>query len=201
MAIRTANNQSLTEITAFPSGVSGGSLVLLETQTASADGTLDFTSNIDSTYKEYIFKFINLHPATDSVNFYVNFSIDGGSNYNATKTTTWFYAYHNEADDTTSLEYATSLDLAQSTANQPIMENIGSDNDQSGCGELILYNPSSTTFVKHFIATTQDIIHADYTENTFIAGYVNTTSAVDAVRFVLESGNIDTGVIKMYGVT
>ena len=130
-----------------------------------------------------------------------SFSIDSGSNYNVAKTTTWFYAYHNESGDTSSLEYNTGLDLAQGTGNQPIMENIGNDNDQSGSGFLTLYNPSSTTFVKHFTAQTADIIHADYTENAFIAGYCNTTSAINAVQFVMESGNIDSGTIKLYGIS
>ena len=201
MALNFANNNSLSAITTKPSGLSGGALNLISTQTASSSSTISFTSGIDSTYDEYVFKFYDIHPATDSVNFYVNFSIDGGSNYNVTKTTTWFYAYHDEAGTTTSLEYNTGLDLAQGTGNQPIMENIGNDNDQSGSGFLTLYNPSSTTFVKHFTAQTADIIHANYTENAFIAGYCNTTSAINAVQFVMESGNIDSGVIKLYGVS
>ena len=185
---------------------SGGSMTFIKKLTADGSGTnLSFVHGssdvvLDSTYKEYLFLFKDIHPATDSVNFYVNFSIDGGSNYNVTKTTTWFYAYHNESGSTSSLEYNTALDLAQSTANQPLMENIGNDNDQSGSGFLTLYNPSSTTFVKHFTAQTADIIHADYTENAFIAGYANTTSAVNGVRFVLESGNIDAGTITLYGI-
>ena len=201
MALLFANNNSLSEITALPSSISGGAMTLLATQTASGSANLSFTSGIDSTYDSYVFKFINIHPATDSVNFYVNFSVDGGSNYNVTKTTTWFYAYHNESGSTSSLEYNAGLDLAQSTANQPLMENIGNDNDQSGSGFMTLYNPSSTTFVKHFIATTQDVIHINYTENAFISGYANTTSAINAVQFVMESGNIDSGVIKLYGVS
>ena len=201
MALLFANNNSLSAITTKPSGLSGGSMNLISTQTASSSSTISFTSGIDSTYDEYVFRFYDIHPATNSVNFYVNFSIDSGSNYNVAKTTTWFYAYHNESGDTSSLEYNTGLDLAQGTGNQPIMENIGNDNDQSGSGFLTLYNPSSTTFVKHFTAQTADIIHADYTENTFIAGYCNTTSAINAVQFVMESGNIDSGTIKLYGIS
>ena len=200
MSLNFANNNSLSAITTKPSGLSGGALNLISTQTASSSSTISFTSGIDSTYDEYVFRFYDIHPATDSVNFYVNFSIDGGSNYNVTKTTTWFYAYHDEAGTTTSLEYNTGLDLAQGTGNQPIMENIGNDNDQSGSGFLTLYNPSSTTFVKHFTAQTADIIGVDYTENAFIGGYANTTSAVNGVKFVLESGNIDAGTIKLYGL-
>ena len=184
---------------------SGGAMTFIKKLTASSSGTLSFVDGassvvLDNTYKEYLFTFNNIHPATDSVNFYVNFSIDGGSNYNVTKTTTWFYTYHNESGNTSSLEYNAGLDLAQGTGNQPIMENIGNDNDQSGSGFLTLYNPSSTTFVKHFTATTQDIIHANYAENAFIAGYCNTTSAINAVQFVMESGNIDAGTITLYGI-
>ena len=200
MALVFANNNSLSAITTKPSGLSGGSMNLISTQTASSSSTISFTSGIDSTYDEYVFRFYDIHPATNSVNFYVNFSIDSGSNYNVAKTTTWFYAYHNESGDTSSLEYNTGLDLAQGTGNQPIMENIGNDNDQSGSGFLTLYNPSSTTFVKHFTAQTADIIGVDYTENAFIGGYANTTSAVNGVKFVLESGNIDAGTIKLYGL-
>ena len=201
MALVFANNNSLSAITTKPSGLSGGSMNLISTQTASSSSTISFTSGIDSTYDEYVFRFYDIHPATNSVNFYVNFSIDSGSNYNVTKTTTWFYAYHDEAGTTTSIEYNTGLDLAQGTGNQPIMENIGNDNDQSGSGFLTLYNPSSTTFVKHFTAQTADIIGVDYTENAFIAGYCNTTSAINAVQFVMESGNIDSGTIKLYGIS
>ena len=201
MALLFAKNNSLSSVTELPASVSGGALNLISTQTASSSSTISFTSGIDSTYDEYVFRFYDIHPATNSVNFYVNFSIDSGSNYNVAKTTTWFYAYHNESGDTSSLEYNTGLDLAQGTGNQPIMENIGNDNDQSGSGFLTLYNPSSTTFVKHFTAQTADIIGVDYTENAFIAGYCNTTSAINAVQFVMESGNIDSGTIKLYGVS
>ena len=199
--IITANNNSLSNITALPSSISGGAMTLISEQTASSSATISFTSGIDSTYDSYVFKFYDIHPSTDSVNFLVNFSIDGGSNYNVAKTTTFFYAYHNESGSVSSLEYNTGNDLAQGTGNQKIMENLGNDNDKSGSGTLTLYNPSSTTFVKHFIATTQDVVPADYTENAFVAGYCNTTSAVNGVRFVLESGNIDSGVIKLYGVS
>jgi hypothetical protein len=181
-------------------GVPTGDLILLSTQTASASSTIDFTSGIDSTYDSYVFKFINIHPATDSVNFTFNMSTDGGSNYNVTKTTITFRAVHNEADGVTALDYQTGLDLAQSTGFQILGDVIGSDNDQSSSGTLQIFNPSSTTFVKHFISTTNQSTSADYTDNLFIAGYGNTTSAVNAVQFKMSSGNIDDGIIKMYGV-
>ena len=199
MAIRTANNQSLTEITALPSGVAGGSWVLLATETASSDATISFTSGIDSTYKEYIFKFIGIHPATDDVNFTFNVSVDTGSNYNVAKTSTMFKAYHGEDASGGVLTYSTSNDLAQGTGVQMLTE-MGGDADECTSGELYLFNPSSTTFVKHFMS------HSNFTGaeicQTFIAaGYGNTTSAVDAVQFKMSDGNIDAGTIKMYGVT
>ena len=201
MAIKVANNQSLTAITALPSAVSGGAMTLLETQTASSSSTISFTSGIDSTYDEYVFKFFNVHPSSDSNEFQVNFSIDGGSNYNVTKTSTCFEAYHKEDGTNGTLTYAGSDDLAQSTGFQPITRSIGNDNDQAASGTLILYAPSNTTFVKHFIATTNAYIYSDYTFNEFVAGYCNTTSAVNAVQFKMASNNIDSGVIKLYGIS
>jgi len=201
MAIKVANNQSLTAITALPSAVSGGAMTLLETQTASSSSIISFTSGIDSTYDEYVFKFFNVHPSSDSNEFQVNFSIDGGSNYNVTKTSTCFEAYHKEDGTNGTLTYAGSDDLAQSTGFQPITRSIGNDNDQAASGTLILYAPSNTTFVKHFIATTNAYIYSDYTFNEFVAGYCNTTSAVNAVQFKMASNNIDSGVIKLYGIS
>ena len=201
MAIKVANNQSLTAITALPAAVSGGAMTLLEKQTASSSSTISFTSNIDSTYDEYVFKFFNVHPSSDSNEFQVNFSIDGGSNYNVTKTSTCFEAYHKEDGTNGTLTYAGSDDLAQSTGFQPITRSIGNDNDQGASGTLTLYAPSNTTFVKHFIATTNAYIYSDYPFNEFVAGYCNTTSAVNAVQFKMASNNIDSGVIKLYGIS
>ena len=201
MAIRVANNQSLTAITALPSAVSGGAMNLLETQTASSSATLSFTSGIDDTYDEYVFKFINIHPATDAVYFQVNFR-DGGSSYDATKTSTAFEAYHLEDDSGTALGYKTSNDLAQSTGVQRITSNIGNDNDQCACGYLHLFNPSSTTFVKHYIVRTVHYANPEiYAEDYYAAGYCNVTAAIDGVQFSMSSGNIDSGVIKLYGIS
>ena len=200
MAILTANNQSLTEITTLPSVVTTGSLVLLETQTASSDSTLSFTSNIDSTYSEYIFKFYNIHPSGTN-RFQFNGSIDAGSNYNVTKTTTIFTTQHSEAEaETASILYQSGDDIAQGTGFQDLMAygNQDADNDHSLNGTLHLFNPSSTTFVKHFIASSQGNIDTNYSNNGFIAGYFNTTSAIDAIRFQMSSGNIDAGTIKLY---
>ena len=201
MAIKVANNQSLTAITALPTAVSGGAMTLLETQTASSSATLSFTSNIDSTYNEYVFKFIDIHPATNDANFSFNMSADSGSNYNVTKTTSFFKTNHDEAGSSTDLSYYTSGDIAQGTGFQNISMGVGSDNDQCTVGYLHLFNPSSTTFVKHFITRTHTTESSDIAWSGFTAGYGNTTSAVDAVQFKFSSGNIDSGVIKLYGIS
>jgi hypothetical protein len=201
MALNFANNNSLSAITTKPSGLSGGALNLISTQTASSSSTISFTSGIDSTYDEYVFKFYNIHPATDNTNFTFNLSIDSGSNYNVTKTTTFFNAYHKEDDSDAGLTYDTSRDLAQGTGFQPLTHAAGNDNDQNLGGTLHLFNPSSTTFVKHFIATINLNEFRDYCNTGFTAGYGNTTSAINAVQFKYASGNIDSGVIKLYGVS
>tara|TARA_R100000734_G_C3286277_1_gene78921 strand:+ start:339 stop:911 length:573 start_codon:yes stop_codon:yes gene_type:complete len=190
----------MSAITSLPSGVGGGSLVLISTQTASSSSTIDFTSGIDSTYKEYIFKFIDIHPATDNAFFQVNFR-DGGSDYDATKTTTAFEAYNQEDNSGAALGYKGDNDLAQSTGAQRITSNIGNDNDQCGAGTLHLFNPSSTTFVKHFIVRTVHAAGPAYAEDYYAAGYCNVTAAIDAVQFSMSSGNIDSGTIKLYGVS
>jgi hypothetical protein len=200
MALKFAVNNSLSAITTLPSSISGGALNLISTQTASGSATIDFTSGIDSTYDSYVFKFINIHPETNSVQFQVGFR-DGGSLYDATKTTTVFGAYQSEAGDSTSLGYNTGIDQAQSTAYQPIVEYLGNDNDQSCSGTLTIFAPSSTTFVKHFIARTNYYSQDDLTRDYYLAGYCNTTTAIDGVSFKMSSGNIDDGIIKMYGVS
>ena len=178
----------------------GGSLVLISTQTASSSSSLSFTSGIDSTYKEYIFKFINIHPATDAVSFQFNFSADGGSNYNVTKTTTAFLAYHGEGGGYGTLSGDSGYKLAQSTNYQDINERTGGDNDQGVSGYLHLFDPSNTTFVKHFIIRSHYSGHDEQSRDDFIAGYCNTTTAIDGVQFKFASGNIDAGTFKLYGV-
>jgi len=187
----------------FSSNATGtGSLTLISSQTASASANISFTSGIDSTYDEYIFKFINIHPATDNVTFQFNLSTDGGSNYNVTKTTTAFDAAHSEADDDARLEYTASFDLAQSTSYQALntSSGLGGDTDESLSGYLHLFNPSDTTYVKHFIARMPFYGRLNYAFDTYIAGYGNTTSAINAIDFKMSSGNIDDGTILMYGV-
>src|SRR5210317_443941 len=176
-----SNGTTILDAGAF--NVSLGNLVFISEQTASSSASIEFTSGIDSTYPIYRFEFINIHPATDGAEFNFNFSTDGGSNYNVTKTTTFFRTYHNESDTTTSLEYVTDFDLAQSTAFKTIMRDMGSDNDQAGCGSLQLFNPSSTTFVKHFISDCQHYQLNDFSIRDMTAGYGNTTSAINGVKF------------------
>jgi hypothetical protein len=193
-------NASVSAVTSF-ANASGGTLVLLSTQTASASATISFTTGLNSTYDEYIFKFINIHPATDGAEFMFNMSTDGGSNYNVTKTSTAFSATHNEAGTDAGLAYNPSFDLAQGTGFQYLAYKVGNLADNNSSGDLTIFNPSSTTYVKHFIAkaSTTDS-DANYMWNSFWAGYGNTTSAVNAIQFKFDTGNIDDGIIKLYGV-
>ena len=187
---------------ALDAAVPSGSLILLSTQTASNSAAIDFTSGIDSTYDSYVFKFYDIHPSAVSTRFQFNGSTDGGSNYNVTKTTTIFIAGHNEANTDATLTYQSGDDLAQSTAFQDLAAYGNSDNANDSClaGTLQIFNPSSTTFVKHFIARTNYVANNFYSVDTYTAGYFNTTSAIDAIRFQFTSNNIDDGIIKMYGV-
>ena len=183
-----------------------GALTHIKTLTASSSANLSFVNGssgvvLDGTYPIYVFKFINIHPASNTVNFQINASTDGGSNYNVTKTTTYFLAYHTENDSGYALQYYANRDLAQSTSAQQIVT-IGNANDDSGSGTLTLYNPSSTTFVKHFMSR-QQAPTGEATQNckdTYVAGYFNTQSAINGVQFSMSSGNIDTGKIKLYGI-
>jgi hypothetical protein len=193
------NNDSFDNVTALPSSFGDG-ITLISSQTASASATISFTSGLTSTYKAYKFVFVNIHPATGDVNFEFNMSTDAGSNYNVTKTTTIFRAYNGETSGITALEYQAAEDLAQSTGFQGLLTGLGNGADESASGTLTLFNPSSTTYVKHFIANTNNYTHADYSIESFIAGYGNTTSAINAVRFQMSSGNIDAGTIYLYGI-
>ena len=204
MSINVCNNNSMSAITSLPSGVGGGSLNLISTQTASSSSTISFASGIDSTYKEYIVKFFDVHPATDnntSTNYFeVNFR-DGSTDYDATKTTTIFRAYHFEDARPQALSYETDHDLAQRTGFQRIALGMGNDNDQCVAGILHLFDPSNTTFVKHFICETNNI-HADNASYRWnVAGYINTTTAIDGIQFKMTTGNIDSGTFKLYGVS
>jgi hypothetical protein len=192
------NNNSIANVTAYNASVATGNMVLLSSQTASNSASISFTTGINSTYKEYQFYFIDIHPRTDNVQFTFNLSTDSGSNYNVTKTTTWFQAQHNESDTTTDLEYRGDSDLAQSTAFQ-LLTYQGSDADQDCSGIMSLFNPASTTYVKHFIADLNTSTSSDFSSHIFCAGYGNTTSAINAVQFKMSSGNMD-GTILLYGI-
>jgi hypothetical protein len=194
------NNASLNNVTALNVAIATGNMVLLSSQTASASASISFTTGIDSTYKEYQFWFVNMHPVTAEDKFQFNGSTDGGSNYNVTKTTTMFHARHYEDDTSTDLAYRGDNDLAQSTAFQDLTIGINNNNDDNTCGVLTLFNPSSTTYVKHFIATTNSASSNPFSYNAYVAGYFNTTSAINAIQFKHSSGNTDDGTILMYGI-
>ena len=197
-------NNSIANVTSYNAAVATGNMKLLSTQTASASATISFITGIDSTYKEYQFWFVNIHPSVRSEQFFFNLSTDSGSNYNVTKTTTSVQTFHKEDGTDTILHYDTGRDLAQSTGFQNLSSAIGNNNDDNLCGVLTLFNPASTTYVKHFIATTSESYDVSgvgvYALNRFVAGYGNTTSAVNAIQFKFGSGNIDDGVILMYGI-
>ena len=187
------NNASLNNITS----IGASAMTLISSATASSSASIEFSLG---NYKEYKFFFVNMHPQTDDVEFEFNLSTDSGSNYNVTKTSTYFWAYHNEADTVTSLSYDNAQDLAQSTAFQDLAHRIGNDADQNLGGSMQLFNPSSTTYVKHFISNTSQYQFDNLNFNTFVAGYANTTSALTNIKFQFSSGNIDAGSIYMYGI-
>ena len=201
MALLFANNNSLSAITTKPSGLSGGSMNLISTQTASSSSTISFTSGIDSTYDEYVFKFYDIHPATDNTQF--SFQVDTGTNtnYNQTITSTFFDAYHDESDSDNAVGYRTALDQAQGTAFQNLTGFSGNGNDECSSGTLHIFEPSSSVFVKHFISNINDYTFANYISSSYVSGYINTTTAITRVQFKMASGNIDSGTIILYGVS
>ena len=191
---------------ALPSG-SGGAITLIKTLTASSSATLSFVDGsddvvLDNTYRTYIFKIINCHPSQqggDGDEFTVGFR-DGGSSYDATKTSTIFRAYHFEDGTGAALAYQEDHDVAQGTGVVKLVQGCGNDNDMCTAGTLTLYDPSNTTFVKHFVARTNTIHASDRTYEWHVAGYCNVTAAIDGVQFSFADGTIDSGTIKMYGV-
>jgi len=208
MALIKYNDRSLRNLTTAPAAVTGNSpgvLVHIKTLTASSSATLAFVDGTDSvvldnTYPIYKFELINVHPATDGQKITFQGNAAGASGFNETITSTAFDAEHSEGA-ANSFSYNTSGDQAQGTAYQPLSQNnVGNDNDQSAVGNLFLFNPSSTTFVKHFIYTGNSLNSGNYNSNDFVAGYFNTTSAIDEISFKFESGNIDSGQIKLYGI-
>ena len=195
MPLTKLNNKSVANVTSIP--VALGDMVLVSSATASSSASIEFTLG---DYKEYKFFFVNIHPASDNVDLLFQASTDGGSTYATTLTDTFFNAWHNEANTDTTLAYGSGEDAAQSTSFERLCENFGTDNDQNGCGIFTLFNPSSTTYVKHFISKFNNYTYNDYTRNDFVAGYFNTTSAVNAIQFKMSSGNIDDGKILMFGI-
>ncbi len=205
MSIVKLNNRGVRSATAFGSISALGEMRFIKKLTASSSATISFVDGssdvvLDNTYKEYLFTFKDIHPATDDVHLSFNASIDSGSNYNVTKTTTNFRANHDEGGSASDLSYRTGGDIAQGTGFQNIAAEVGNDNDQCAVGTLHLFNPSSTTFVKHFISRCNIYNASNYNRDDYVAGYFNTTSAVDAVQFKMSSGNIDAGDICLYGI-
>jgi hypothetical protein len=206
MSIVKLNNKAVSNATAFGSISSLGSMTFIKKLTASSSATLSFVDGsdgvvLDDTYKEYMFTFKNIHPANDNGMFSFNVSIDGGSNYNVAKTTTAFDAFNAEAGNDQGLRYdGDNNDLAQGTGFQELNYSLGNGNDSNLNGTLKLFNPSSTTFVKHFMASVNYQYFNTYSIQNHTAGYANTTSAIDAVQFKFISGNIDAGDICLYGI-
>jgi len=200
-----SNGTTIFDAGALDSGIAKGAMTFIKKLTASSSATLSFVHGasgvvLDNTYKEYVFVCTNLHPQTDSREFQVNFR-DGSTAYDATKTTTYFRAYHDEADSATTLSYDGNNDEVQSTDPQYLSSSVGADADQSTSGILHLFNPSSTTFVKHFISTFNHNTADDYSQVIYVAGYCNVTAAIDGVQFTFRTGNIDAGDICLYGIS
>jgi len=191
------NNTSVTNVTDFASVPGGGVLKLLSTQTASASASIEF--NMDSTYDSYVFKLINIHPSANPGIISFQATTDG-TNYNTTVTSSYFRAYHNESGSSSGLQYAVNFDQAQGTSIQNLDSGSGNDSDLASSGTLQIFNPSNTTYVKHFISNLSDTNDGQFNHNVFVAGYFNTTNAITGIRFQMDSGNIDDGIIKMYGV-
>ncbi len=208
MSIVTYNNRSIANISAIPGAAKA--LTHIKTLTASSSSTLSFVNGssdvvLDSTYPIYIFKFINVHPSqSNRERLMFQGSTDSGSNYNTTVTTTIFDAYHDEADGTATVGKDDVEDVTQSTSFAPLTPRISSDNDSAGCGEMFLFKPSSTTFVKHFMFRGPVAFESGggdpYAFDRHLSGYFNTTSAIDALQFKFDNGNIDAGIIKLYGL-
>lgn len=193
------NDASVASISSLSQVSGGGAEVLISTSTASSSASVAITG-LSTTYPVYKVEIINCHPGTNDTNLQVNFSSDGGSNYNVVKTTNGYISEHGEDGSPAQVTYNTFLDLDQSTSNQTIGYNSGSDNDQSVSGELWLFNPMGTTHVKQFFAKTVVSDEADDIRNVFVGGYINSTADVEAISFAQTSGNIDSGIFKLYGI-
>ena len=196
-----SNGTTLLDAGALDSGIATGAMTLISTATASSSATIDITSGITSTYKQYVFKFINIHPANDDVSFQFQTDTGKNTNYNQNITSTMYRSTNGEDGSSGGLAYLASGDLANANGFQLLAGSVGNDADQNVVGELHLFEPSSGTFVKHFKGSFQSIAHSNRTNFQFPAGYVNTTTALTRVRFKFSGGNIDSGTIKMYGIS
>ena len=201
MSLVKYNNNSISAITS--TGLTTGAMTLIKSQTASSSSTISFVHGssdvvLDSTYPIYLLKFINIHPSTAS-RLQFNLSTDSGSNYNVTKTSTAIVSYNDEGSSSGAFSYTTSSDLAQSTGVQRLSGDTDADNDTAMSGEMWLFSLSSTTFVKHFMATTNQVSTA-YSQEVFVSGYGNTSSAINAIQFSQSSGTIQSGTFKLYGI-
>ena len=200
------NNTSVSNVTTFSSVVGGGNIVLIKSINASSSASIEFVNGsndvvLDGTYDSYIFKFYNVHPSVDNSRLQFQGSTDGGSTYALTITSTHMRAMHTIDGSTKTFGYNAGDDQAQGTSFQNFIFNNGTDADQAGCGELQLYDPADTSSVKHFICRAASNSYDDRARDDFTAGYLNTTSAVNAIKFQFQSGNIDTGTIKLFGVS
>ena len=198
-----SNGTTMLDAGAF--SVSLGAMTLIKTLTASSSANLSFVHGssslvLDNTYPIYLFKIINCHPATDEVDFSFQGSINSGSGYGVTMTSTGFTAYHNEGGTAQGVGYEGQLDQEQRTGFHQLSYDTSNDSDHVINGELFLFDPSNTTFVKHFLARTSNNHYNNYELDTFSGGYFNTTSAINAIQFKFGSGNIDAGTIKLYGI-
>jgi hypothetical protein len=204
MSIVTLNDRGVRSVSAFGS-LNTGSMIFIKKLTASSSGTLSFVNGassvvLDSTYKEYVFTFKDIHPASDGKILTFQGSTNTGSSYGVTITSTFFLAEHNEDDSSAQLTYASGSDLAQSTSYKYLSVTTSNGADSCVTGHLRLFNPSSTTFVKHFIGRTNTMSNSLRSAEADTAGYFNTTSAIDAIQFKFDSGNIDAGDICLYGI-
>jgi hypothetical protein len=201
MSIVKLNNNGVKNATAFGSITGLGDLIFISRSTASSSSSLSITSGIDSTYKEYIFILNSIHPASDNISFQFNGTDDTSSHsFDITKTTTAFNAYHSESGSEASLGYRSADDVAQGTGYHTLSHQASNDNDASLSGFLHLFDPSNTTFVKHFVARISGNNEDNHAQDNFSAGYFNTTAAITGLDFKFSSGNIDSGTIDMYGV-
>ena len=175
---------------------------LILSQTASSSANISFTSDIDSTYDHYMFIFVNIQPASNSVKWEVQFNASGQTGYNESMTTVAWYVQHWEDGSATSGPELTSSGTRQGngTSFQCMAEDVGNGSDESVSGEFHLFSPSNTTNIKQFSWLINDYDQGDRSQQRGGGGNINTTSAITEVQFKFNSGNINAGKVKMYGI-